>query len=74
MPVSEIADRFSFTLSAGADPENDILYSDGLKSICRNTSGMYSDPDIELLYTAIHQNEYFRNIISSHETPDNTVL
>lgn len=61
--VTSLAETFAFGPAMGFD--DDILFEDGLKTIRRNSRHVYSDPDIELLYSAIHQSEYFRNIIST---------
>lgn len=63
--ISTLAEAFTF--GSPGTFNDDILFEDGLKSISRNSRRLYSDPDIELLYSAIHQSEYFRNIISSPE-------
>ena len=65
--VTSLAETFTF--GSAAEFDDDILFEDGLKTISRNTRGVYSDPDIELLYSAVHQSEYFRNIISATENP-----
>ena len=63
--INSLAESYSFGSASGLD--DDILFEDGLKTISRNSRGVYSDPDIELLYSAVHQSEYFRNIISASE-------
>lgn len=61
--IDALAETFTFGSTAGYC--DDIVFEEGLKTIGRNHDGIYSDPDIELLYTAIHQSEYFRSIIST---------
>ena len=66
--IDALAETFTFGSTAGYC--DDIVFEEGLKTIGRNHDGIYSDPDIELLYTAIHQSEYFRSIISTDHIQD----
>lgn len=57
-----IADKLCFGGASAAD----ALYADGLKSICVNSDGEYTDVDVESLYHAIHESERVRAFIAEN--------
>ncbi|MBO4944037.1 MAG: ABC transporter ATP-binding protein [Muribaculaceae bacterium] len=59
MTVDEISGLLTFDY---ADCES-ALYADGMRTVAANTSGAYTDVDIELLYYAVRESEAMREYL-----------